>query len=1263
MSSSTVGPSPLARWLTSGASRAAPLRVVAFLVTAVLLFAGLVVPSPAAATPPTETPEWTYRLDTREPDEIFADGFKVGASPSGVWNTNLLDHAAFTSTYKTVPPTWFVSTTADPTLAHFGGGVGIEPFIYKVRTSPNMFSMERAVEHAMVNSPHDAIRNRARQLWDQWVEAESEWVASAGINTEQIVWGLSLEEFYDDPDLFKERFPTEESWLDYLEDPENELKEWNDEFSWDGGIANSAVLPIEEWSFGRGVSCVSVASVSARGVGGCSWERGVPGSEEELAGVHAENLAEGFGDVRFELSPAMLEGRAGAVLSPLVESGEVFAGFDAGGGAASLKVLGGELKAALASDLARLEEVSAHASTVSKALVGAGKTVSKASELLPYLAIAATGYALSEDVRSGDWANAGFDGVAEGLMLVGAAQPELLVFTEPMLLLDLAVQWLVDDYRARNAPPPVMEPWQREEADRDLKVWDELPATLAGLRLEEMEQQLVAATEVVMRENIVPALQARLASDVRTLDQLAATYRLAAHRAAVRAAGGAFEGPAFEAVRPHRDEMMATIDAAFAEQEQTRREAYSAVLGEQVQAVADHFGLEWGAGSAAYKHIEAEFDREVAVPTVTTVEGLLAEYSRFQNPPIKYPMGDGLAQFRADLKASKLTGYGNAFRALLPRPFQVDLPHDTAEYARLLAGGDPEGKVVHRLVWGRAVPGGITEEIRIHDPRASLTGTMTIAAPSGVTVESIRTSSDGPVLNIAADKKSATVGTLDAPVTFGGTEGVTVFVTMRTSGSAKPGSTVRGGSVVIANHKSMLFQAPLDVVVHDTIPAGHGFAAPGGVTEDVVIEDPHVTTTGEMVLTAPPGTTFEQVTSSAGGTVSLSGDRKTATVHRAAFGGGAAAVRAKVRIPSNAGHDQVFSGGRAVVTDNGVTLASGPFTVSTQPATVSQTVTPSLIVDGRGKATVRITNHVPRDTSGIGVVFTAPTGTLFAHSVLEWKNKNGAGGTNMGVLSEDHRTITYTAKDFALMKGGWTELTVTLHTSLVGGGTINDGRFTISPGSGIAPAGTSTALSYHSVIADIPSGKVSAGPGQTTPNITIKPSQNVAGTLTITAPEHTTFAPGSVAIMGAVVPYSLQDGGRKLVISRAGFGGSGAYVVFRLNISGDARPTRTYTGTTTVTDNNVTVASGTYTTAITSDGCLTLGSNWIPLYGLVAYGYVATVHNKCAADITVKVIYSNGWATGAKTVGHNNRIEIMPPNLTPYIAPNHIEIQHITPNP
>jgi len=46
----------------------------------------------------------------------------------------------------------------------------------------------------------------------------------------------------------------------------------------------------------------------------------------------------------------------------------------------------------------------------------------------------------------------------------------------------------------------------------------------------------------------------------------------------------------------------------------------------------------------------------------------------------------------------------------------------------------------------------------------------------------------------------------------------------------------------------------------------------------------------------------------------------------------------------------------------------------------------------------------------------------------------------------------------------------------------------------------------------------------------------------------------------------------------------------------------------------------------------------------------------------VKVIYSNGWAAGEETVGKNKTIEVMPSNLSPYITPDHIEIQRITPH-
>lgn len=312
-----------------------------------------------------------------------------------------------------------------------------------------------SLDHAIANSPHPDIRERATSA-KEVVGDQSEWFSVGGIDSDRILWGMSMEKYYDEFPLLEEDFPTEDEWLEHLGSDDD--KEFNDNFDDPDGIASSEPYSVTEVSFGQGVSCAPVlarsaplAARSALATGACGR---APASEAELSEMHRQNLSEGSADVRFVVRDEQVVDAAGQLLTPLPSANKLLAEFRAEQGAAGLRELAPALDKALGVDLALVEKVSSHQQTVLKSLKAVGKQASRASELLPYVAIAANGYVLSEDIASGNWVDAGFDGAALGLIAAGSAQPELLVVTEPVLLVLIAAQWVVDKYRADHAPPP-----------------------------------------------------------------------------------------------------------------------------------------------------------------------------------------------------------------------------------------------------------------------------------------------------------------------------------------------------------------------------------------------------------------------------------------------------------------------------------------------------------------------------------------------------------------------------------------------------------------------------------------------------------------------------------------------------------------------------------------------------------------------------------------------------------------------------------------
>lgn len=1037
----------------------------------------------AYAAPPenveVSVPAFVYRTDTRGPDEIFDEGFEILGM-----NDNVFDHLSGSESA-------FVSTSSEELsalamLENEEAENQIIGWLYKIAPDSAFFSMNASLQR-VINDPQATADMQAQALhYLQAYGGEYEWAAHVGIPSEHIVEAAPV--YLDDWAEGRIRWESAQPNLNHRV-PDSP--------------PTGDPYPIAELGEGLGVTyCTPGMVFRGRAAIGCASRPVKPATETELVDLHGQNVTSDIESIHFTIDADAVAGAEGRLLSPLSESAGVVGSVE---GVADLEGLSARLSGALSRDLTLFDAVSSHASTVGRALAAAGKSgVKVAGELLPYVAIAATGYALSEDIRSGDWVDAGFDGVAEGLMLVGAAQPELLVFTEPLLLVDILAQLVVDYFR-----PPAMSHEQRVEADRDKKTWDELAGDLAKLRVQVTQEQLVAAVEQAVTERIVPALQQRLASDEQVLAKLKATYQLETHRAAMKATGGEFTGPAYEKVKQHRLAAMKGVEEVFAERVESRRQAYAAVLGEQVQEVADELGLSWAAGSSVFEAMGEQFDVTVAVPAVAGVEQRLFEWSGFRNPPVSYP-SDGVAEFRADLRSVKLGEYGAELARIYPSPLRVSMPNDPAENLKVLTG-EAVRDVQVPAVWGAAVPGGITEEIAL-TRAGTVSGEMRVRAPEGARLHQVRTSDPDLTAVVSKDGLTATVGSVEAPVVFGAGEGaVQVFATVRAPETAQSGATVTGGEVlIVAGKEQPVLRRGLDVVVRDSLPVVQVFAEPGRA--GVMIEAP-VVAGQRMVLTAPAETRFD-LTHRPGYTLSL--DRTTLTVL-----GPVEKVEAALHVPSSVKQDTTLTGRVVILDAQDLPVGSGRFLVSTEQVTLTQTVVPSLTAGDSGLATVRISNHTGKEARGVSFVFTAPTGTVFSSGGIRWSwTSTATTGVIQGVLSADKRTITVTQDGFVSPANGHVDLTVTVTrtspdssgTTYGGCGYGTSGCFRVTGGN-VMPRGGQTSLAFTSVL-------TTSFQQSSTPTIKGSYSYDDAGLARIRITNHA----GKVTARGATFVFTAPTG-------------------------------------------------------------------------------------------------------------------------------------------
>lgn len=250
---------------------------------------------------------------------------------------------------------------------------------------------------------------------------------------------------------------------------------------------------------------------------------------------------------------------------------------------------------------------------------------------------------------------------------------------------------------------------------------------------------------------------------------------------------------------------------------------------------------------------------------------------------------------------------------------------------------------------GSAKPGGTTKKLTIYDTTQRANGVMTLVAPTGTTFKSV-TNNIGASVTLSADKTTATTSS----TTFGG-PGASVYAEIIVPSTATPGQQLIGSATVKDSDGVKQTAGAIKVTVEGTIPSASGTAAPGATTGNIKLYDPTQVTVGTMTVVAPTGTTFQAVTNNISATVTLSDDKKSATM-TTSFGVGSATVNARVIVPSTAKPGSTISGGTATVKNAaGIVVTSGAFSVNVadKPAVLTAplpgaAITPSTTFSGTG---------------------------------------------------------------------------------------------------------------------------------------------------------------------------------------------------------------------------------------------------------------------------------------------------------------------------
>ncbi|MBA8991408.1 hypothetical protein FHW23_002677 [Curtobacterium pusillum] len=392
-------------------------------------------------------PEWVYRVDTRTPQEIQAAGGFLGQGG----NYNLADHQTGMSLKPDVPDkSGWVSTSSSREEAFSFGNANFGDrdtyYLYEIKPGDQFTSVQESIAHAMEADRENAVawygegRGNGYEAWEN-LKLEKEWAGRERVSFENVSSWSKVEKV----DGY---FPSEPP----------KIVERNTGYRAPAGEPTTDPYPIDE------ITLCDVRAV-------CDFR--APADEDALAELHGDRFSGDFDDFDFEVSLGKLTEEEGAILAPLPETIAHLDEFRGGGkGLDGFNELGAGLDDAFAADTRALEAVSSDLEVLASVGKAAGKAVEVGSELLPYLGIAASGYALKGDIEDGRWGDAAADAIAEALQVAMLAQPEFTPILEVALMADLVVQAIGDAVWGWLHPKPAISPEHRDEISKSLDASD-----------------------------------------------------------------------------------------------------------------------------------------------------------------------------------------------------------------------------------------------------------------------------------------------------------------------------------------------------------------------------------------------------------------------------------------------------------------------------------------------------------------------------------------------------------------------------------------------------------------------------------------------------------------------------------------------------------------------------------------------------------------------------------------------------------------------
>ncbi|MFF4602756.1 hypothetical protein ACFY12_08385 [Streptomyces sp. NPDC001339] len=500
----------------------------------------------------TSAPTCVYRVDSRPPSKVFAEGFEV---PGEGTNSNLLDHINGRSTLQANGPlkgtTNFVSTsTGTEYVTNYAGrlkldlkATGGEGWIYVVQPDRSFYNVRTSLERA-ARSGDAEVANAAKQTL-KYYGYQAEWAAHGSIR----------------PELVQHAVPVK--MVNGLPEPDWSRLETNGGYRpGDAKAANPAPYDIARASelcatgsgTGRARRSAEVCDIGAK-------------DTAEIARKHRERLTTHGDDVEYVTTLDEFEKNPNSLLSPLRETNAVLNDAAAGElGAKDFEAFSTRVTEAFGRDLRAVHGLSTDTGLLAKVARQAGRTAELGAKALPYVGIAATGYAIAEDAKAGDYGNLAFDTVAEGLQVAMAAQPELAPVLEPALLVEQLAQIVYNEIAG----------WfkQQEQLDHDRKQWDSAAKDLVQHRNTQWRNHLEGQALQQLFPQLNKKFDGVLTSDVKTLKKWAQSKKEAVAQIAARSKARASSPEEKLRIEKHEIALKKKINAKVWEQQDARAAVY-----------------------------------------------------------------------------------------------------------------------------------------------------------------------------------------------------------------------------------------------------------------------------------------------------------------------------------------------------------------------------------------------------------------------------------------------------------------------------------------------------------------------------------------------------------------------------------------------------------------------------------------------------------------------------------------------------------------